>query len=381
MKLAKYFRDIKRSLSPYRPSIEVLVSKGNLLHNLHEFKKVYPHLAFAPVLKSNAYGHGLVETAEILDGESIAFFVLDSLYEAMVLRNNGIRSKILVVGYTQADNIKTSKLKNVSFTITSIEQLREIARLTNRLVCIHLKIDTGMHRQGLMPGDIAEAVKIIDDCKNIELEGVCSHFADADNPDDRFTQKQIELWRELATDLQSKLPSIKYVHISASAGTFYAETTPGNVARLGLSLYGIKASPKLQLNLRPALQIESVISSIKHLEPGEGVGYNLTYQTQTKSDIATVPMGYYEGIDRRLSNIGFYKINGVACPLVGRVSMNITSVDVTGAGHLKLGDRVIVISNNPQDQNSVENIALLAKTIPYEILVHIPQSLRRVIID
>jgi alanine racemase len=175
--------------------------------------------------------------------------------------------------------------------------------------------------------------------------------------------------------------SIRYVHISASAGTFYSSFTPGNVARLGLSLYGIKANPKADLDLKPAMQIESQISSVKEIGPSEGVGYNLTYRTPAQAKIATVPMGYYEGVDRRLSNLGFYSVGGVACPIVGRVSMNITSTDVSAVPNVKLGDPVVVLSANPVDANSVENIAKQIKTIPYEILVHIPQSLRRVIVE
>lgn len=374
-------REFKKSLSPYRPSIVVRISKNNLLHNLREFSGKYPHLSFAPVLKSNAYGHGLVEVAEILDKEKIAFFVLDSLYEAIVLRNRNIRSKILIIGYTQPENIRHARLHEVAFTITSIEQLRELAGFAGKPVRIHLKIDTGMHRQGLLPSQLDEAVSIIKANSKIVIEGICSHFADADGPDDAFTRRQIDVWTSVSQRLQMNFSSIKHIHISASAGTFYSSFTPGNVARLGLSLYGIKANPKSDLRLKPAMQIESLISSVKEIGPNEGIGYNLTYQTPATSRIATVPMGYYEGIDRRLSNLGFYKVAGVECPIVGRVSMNITSVDVTAVPQVKLGDRVVVLSADPTAANSVENIAKQIKTIPYEILVHIPQSLRREVVD
>lgn len=381
MKILKKIREFKKTLSPYRPSIEVLISRQSLLYNLNEFKRQYPSLKFAPVLKSNAYGHGLVEVAKILAKEEIAFLVLDSMYEAIVLRNEGLKSGILVVGYTQAENIKTSRLTGVAYTVTSIEQLRDITALIDSAVKIHLKIDTGMHRQGILPTQIAEAMSIIKANRLIILEGICSHFADADGPDDVFTKHQIELWKKISEDFQNNFPSVKYIHISASAGTFYSRFTPGNVARLGLSLYGIKANSRADLNLKPVMQIESLISSVKKIPAGEGVGYNLTFTTARDSLIATVPMGYFEGVDRRLSNAGHFKIKDRFCPIVGRISMNITSVNVTDMPDVALGEKVVVMSRNRDDLNSVENIARLAQTISYEILVHIPQSLRRITID
>ncbi|HYV33940.1 MAG TPA: alanine racemase C-terminal domain-containing protein, partial [Candidatus Limnocylindria bacterium] len=149
---------------------------------------------------------------------------------------------------------------------------------------------------------------------------------------------------------------------------------------LGLGLYGINTSPHQKLNLQPALEMRSAISSVKTIQPGEKVGYGITFEAQKPMKIATVPVGYNEGMDRRLSNKGFYKVGSTFCPLVGRVSMNMSSIDVTEIPGVKLEDEVVVISSVPTDKNSVESIAQICGCITHEILVHIPKDLRRVII-
>lgn len=364
----------------YKPLIEVQIFKDAILHNLHEFQKTYPNFKFAPVLKSNAYGHGLVPVAKILDQEDVAFLTVDSFYEALTLRQEGIKSKILVLGYATLEQINKSQLKDVSFTIIDLEQLHQVAEFLTRRVKFHLKIDTGMHRQGILPADLPEAIKLIKSNANVVLEGACSHFADADGADQSFTKQQVKIWNEIAEKLKQQFSGLKYLHLSNTAGAFYLPEIQANVARLGIGLYGFNASPYKQLDLQPALQIVSFVTSVKTIPPGEKVGYNITYQTQKETKVATVPVGYNEGLDLRLSNKGFVKIKNQFCPIVGRISMNMCSVDVSQVPDVKLEDEVIVISKNPADKNSIVNINKLCGTSIYEIPVHIPAHLRRIII-
>lgn len=380
MMLLKFLRKIRRHFLRYDPSIKIFISRTRLIENLKEYQKNYPKLQFAPVLKSNAYGHGLVEVAEILDKEQIAFLVVDSLPEATILRSNGIKSEILIIGHTKPENIRNHRLPKVSFTITSLEQLRGISTTISAKLNIHLKIDTGMHRQGILPEQINKSIEVIKSNKCLNLVGVCSHFAGADGIDEAFTKSQIKQWEEVVLLFQKEFSTIKYFHISATAGTFFSEQTSGNVARLGIGLYGINPSPLAKLNLNPVLQMQSVISSLRKVKTGEYVGYNITYKAKRDLTVATVSAGYFEGIDRRLSNYGVFKIDDTYCPIVGRVSMNITSIDVTAIPNVKFGDKVIIISDNANDRNSVENIAKITKTIPWEIFVHIPQHLRRIVV-
>ncbi|MFH1182771.1 MAG: alanine racemase [Candidatus Moraniibacteriota bacterium] len=161
MKIFSYLREIKKSYSNYQPLIEVFIYKKNLLYNLKTFQHKFPRHKIAPVLKSNAYGHGLVPIAKILDRQKIPFLVVDSLFEARMLRGEGIKSSILIIGYTRAKDINRNNLKNVFFTITTFEQLEEISQNQKKPQIFHLKIDTGMHRQGIYLSDSKYAIEKI----------------------------------------------------------------------------------------------------------------------------------------------------------------------------------------------------------------------------
>lgn len=380
VKLFKFLRKVKKSWSRYNPSVEVLISRKNLIGNLREYKKRFPKLAIAPVLKSNAYGHGLVQIASILDNENPAFFVVDSLYEAMILRNEKIKSRILVIGYSGSENINNCRLSDIAFTITSLEQLEQIAKSLRSRRDFHLKIDTGMHRQGILPSEINNAIEIIKNNELINLEGVCSHLASADNKNETFTKSQIGKWAKVASVFKQNFQDIKFFHALATAGIYYSGQTHDNAARLGIGLYGINTSPFLSLDLKPVLQMQSIVSSTKIIPAGEFIGYDNTYKTEKATKIATVPVGYFEGIDRGLSNRGFFKIGNSYCQIVGKVSMNTTSIDISSLPGVKLDDKVVIISNNSSDVNSIESIAKLVNATPYQVLVHIPQHLRRTII-
>jgi alanine racemase len=359
----RIFRKIRSYFLNYSPSVEVLLSKDNLISNLDFFRRKYPKARFAPVIKSNAYGHGLKQVAKILDGEEIPFFVVDSLYEARILRAEGIKTHILVIGYAHVSNIASNNLNDVSFAVVDMEQLREMADVVSKSTRIHLKIDTGMHRHGIMISEIGEAIQILKNNNLLRLDGVCSHFSDADGENEAFTESQISEWEKVVALFKLEFADIKFFHVSATAGLKYIDRISANVVRLGLGLYLHE----------PVLEMRTIITSLRKLGPGEFVGYNNTFET-------TVPVGYFEGVDRRLSNIGSMKVGDRDCPILGRVSMNITSIDVTNIPDIKLGDEVTVISNKTEDKNSAINMARLAGTIPWEILIHVPQHLRRTIV-
>ncbi len=376
-------RMMRRSFSEYSPSIEVLISKSAILHNLQAYRRTYPNAMIAPVLKSNAYGHGIVGVAEILDKEPIAFFMVDSLYEAALLRSEGMRSPIVVMGYVRSRNIASCNLSKVSFVLTDIEQIQEISRTLSAEKSFHLKIDTGMHRQGILPDQLAAAIAAINASPHMKIDGICSHFADSDNPDDSFLRKQSVLWESCVDICRKSFPSARFFHLSNTAAARYAHEETNNVIRLGRGLYGIDTSPdpSKKMDLRLVLRMRSWVSSLKTIPAGEKIGYGGTYETSKPTRVALIPVGYFEGIDRRLSNIGSVLIDVLECPIIGRVSMNMASIDVTAVQHIEVGDEVTVISDDPRHANSVVRMAQLADTIPHEILIHIPQHLRRSIVS
>ncbi len=400
--MKRLFTWFSRRRFPYEPLITVRISHSRLIHNLQEFIKIAPEGRVAPVLKSNAYGHGLIEIARILEDSRskiqdprslIPFFVVDSYFEALSLRSKGIRTPLLIIGYTRPEIIARARLSHVSFTITSLDTLKHIAgfqssSMTNwgsRKISIHLKIDTGMRRQGLLPAELPEVAHILDINPSIVLKGICSHFSDADNNDTSFAESQIHSWNTIAEKLQHEYTSIEYVHISNTDGHRFTKEARANVSRLGLGLYGLLdgSTFKPQLDLKPVMTMETIVSGVKKLMRDETTGYGNTFKAEKDLTIATIPVGYYEGIDRRLSNVGSVGVGSenLACPIIGRVSMNITTIDVSHvpSTEIQIGAKVTVISDEASDPNSIVSMANKCGTIAYEIAVHVPAHLRRII--
>jgi alanine racemase len=237
-----------------------------------------------------------------------------------------------------------------------------------------------MHRQGIMISELDEAIKIIKQNPILNLQGIASHLADADNSTSKSVKKQLKSWDQIKLRLNQEFTNITYTHISATAGVLHTKPdNTHNLARLGLGLYGISIIDNPKVNLRPALSMQTIISGVKSIKKGDFVGYNNTFIAPRDMLIATIPAGYAEGVDRRLSNVGQVEVNDILCPIIGRVSMNITTIDVSDVPQVKLGDTVNIISSDNNSPISVSNIAKTCNTIPYEILIHIPAHLRRVL--
>jgi len=380
--MRNFFRKLGRAKKNYEPMIEIRISAQNLKDNLAELRKVGEEKGVAPVLKSNAYGHGLITVAKILEDEPKPFFAVDSYFEATALRHENIKSPILIIGYTKNDTVAGNKLRSVAFAITSLAQLKDLSENLKRPATCHLKIDTGMNRQGVRPEELEDAVKLIKANSKIELQGIMSHFSSASNPDQTFIQSQIEKWNKAVRFIRNEFPNLMYWHISATGGHLFTDEIDANTSRAGIGLYGLSPSEILakRINLRPVLSAHSIITGIKKIKTGEYVGYDLLYKAKKDLTVATIPFGYFEGIDKRLTNKGFVRVGNTDCPIVGRVSMNITTIEVGSIKNLRLNSPVEIISPNSKDNNSIENIAKICGTSPYEILVHIPEHLKRVVI-
>jgi alanine racemase len=351
------------------------------LNNLALFRKLAPQNNVAPVLKSNAYGHGLREVAHILRGEkNLPFIVVDSFFEAVALRSFGIRDKILIIGYSRPETILGNRLRDIIFTISSVETLRGIED-TDSVISIHLKIDTGMRRQGILPAEESIAVDLLSKNPLIRLCGIMSHFSNTSDINSTSLESQINVWKKTVEYFKSQFSNIKYFHISATDGHWIDHDLDANCSRLGLGLYGL--GNMRGMALKPILEMKTLISGIKTLRRDETVGYDNTFKATRDMRIANIPAGYYEGIDRRLSNKGYIGVGDLntPCPIIGRVSMNITTIDISHMNEVSIGTPVTVISSDPTAKNSINSIAKLCGTIPYEIVVHIPTELKRVIVD
>ncbi len=350
------------------------ISSSALIYN-YRYLKNLGKLPVAPVLKSNAYGHGINLVAKFLDPLKVPFFCVDSLFEAYELQKLKIKTPVLIMGYVDPESLHVKELP-FSYAVFTKEMLSGIKKYQPR-AGIHLYADTGMHREGIAIEDLADFVREAQKL-NLRIEGLMSHLAMGDKPNNKDTKKQIAEFQRARTIMNRLGICPKYVHLSASAGMLKIKEVRNlsNVARSGLALYGI--DPSLKGNrLKPVLKFTSTVAQIKEISPGEKIGYDFTFTATKRMKIAIVPAGYNDGVDRRLSNTGFMLVKNKPCQILGRVSMNITIIDVTGIPGAKAGDEVVIFSNRNGDKNSLVNISRATGIIPYELLAHLPPTTKR----
>ena len=365
-----------KKAADYEHLIKISISKKRLLANLHNYQHKFPALQIAPVLKSNAYGHGLLTIAEILRGEIAPFWVIDTYFEALSLRRAGFNKPLLIIGFTPVKTICQNCLHDLHFTLTSEAQFFELIKKDSRAK-IHLKFNTGMNRQGLPANQAEKFIAPIKATEHLELVGLCSHLACADEAQHPQNEQQIKIWNCLAELFKNNFPSIKYFHLSATAGVLLSEKIQANVLRLGLGLYGLAENNPAQ---KPILKMSTKIADIKTIPADENVGYDADFKTTRETKIAVLPVGYYEALPRSLSNQAVVKIQNNFYPVLGKISMNIIVVDITNSDQIKIGDETIIISDNPTDPNNVNHLAQLAQTVPYEIVCKIPLNIKRLIV-
>lgn len=362
---------------------KVEIQRSALLSNYHYLASLSSKLFVAPVLKSNAYGHGIVEVAKILDSEEAPFFCLDSLYEAYELFKAHTKTPILIMGYTQPENFKVKQLP-FSFAVYDME-MAQVLNSYQWDAKIHIKVDSGMHRLGVPISELAGFLSTIKKLPNLKIEGLMSHLASSATGDPLY-QTQVKNFQLAFKIMHQEGFNPKWIHLSASTGFLNPQTRKElagfcNLVRSGLALYGI--SPyKTDPHLQPALKLTTKIAQIKKLSVGNQIGYDGTYTVKKDLTLAVLPIGYYDGVDRRLSNTGVVLVDGVECPIIGRVSMNITTVDVSKVPENKrqVSQEVVVFSNNPKDRNSIQNSAQSCQTIPYDLLVHLASTTKRVVV-
>ena len=363
----------------YYPINRITISKNDLISSYKYLSHLNKNIKIAPVLKSNAYGHGINTVAKILDELNPPFFCVDSLFEAYELFKEKIKSDILIMGYVRPENLRI-KILPFSYAIYDLD-LAEAINEYQPGAKIHIKVDTGMHRLGVPVKDLRDFVKKLKRFKYLNIEGLMSHLADPLNAN--TTGKQLTSFEDASAILDSEGFELKYKHIAASGGLLKIDKSRlskiSNLSRAGIALYGLSPLGK-NPQLKPALQFSSIIGQIKKLTKGDKVGYSGTFTSSKNMLLGILPAGYFDGVDRRLSNKGIVLVDGKQCPIIGRVSMNITTIDLTNVKNPKVGQEAIVYSSERKNLNSVENTAKLCETIPHEILIHLKSTIRREII-
>jgi alanine racemase len=367
---------LKLRKNTYSPLNQITISKKAIIDNYKHVQLLNPNIEIFPVLKSNAYGHGIDMIGDFIDELNSKYICVDSIFEAYELLKLNVKTPILILGYVDSSNLKRKKLP-FSYAVWDKTQIVEILKYQAQAK-LHLFIDTGMHREGVRSDELEFLLKEINGYQN-NFEGLMSHFASADSIDSNLTQQQLESF-EKAISLAKNLGfNFKYKHISASAGNLRSLNQEFNASRLGISLYGFDILDNNH-KLKPALTLTSTLVQIKRIKVGETIGYNGTFTADKDMIIGILPIGYNDGVDRRLSSKGYVKIHGKFCKIIGRISMNITSIDITDIENIKVGDQVVIYSAENNDLNSVNNVAKVCQTIPYEILVHLDTSINRILV-
>lgn len=354
--------------------IETKAIRSNYL----TFRKFLPkQVRIMGVVKSNAYGHNLTEFARELEKCGVDMLAVDSLVEALTLRKAGVKKEILVLGYTLPEMFSKAIGKKVHLTISSMEGLKIFLKSPSaEKISVHLKVDTGMHRQGFLLAEIDEVLKLVSTSK-VRVTGLYTHFASAKDPHDtKFTKCQIaefEVWNQALSRAGFSLIS----HAGATGGTLFFPESHFNMVHIGAGLYGFWTDSK-KLSLKPVLTWKTIISEIKEIPAGSSVGYDSTHTTKSKARIAVCPIGYWHGYPRALSNNSNVVVRGMRAKVLGRISMDMIVIDVTNILKAKTGDEVVLIGRSGKEEITATEIAERSRTSAYEILTRLNPLIKRI---
>ncbi len=361
------------------------ISRKAVQHNLKTFRSLIgSKTKLFAVVKSNAYGHGLVTFSKIADSLGVDGFCVDSVVEGARLREEGIEKPILVLGPTFKNLLKSAAENDITITISSPEALQEL-KASKFHPEFHLKIDTGMHRQGFYAKDLPAALKLMNDELKADCSGVYTHFASAKDINyPTFTDQQFSEFQKAVKILEKAGLKNLLRHVAATGGTLVNKKYHLDAVRIGIGLYGLWPSTELgiqmeKIKLEPVLSWRALISEVKEVEAGDFIGYDLTERLAKRSKIAVIPIGYWHGYPRSLSGVGEVLVNGQRARVLGRVSMDMIVVDVTGIA-IKRGDVATLIGRQKADEMSAYEVARRAGGASYyELLTRINPLVERVV--
>lgn len=344
-------------------------------------KEVGENVGVMAVVKANAYGFGAVGVAKIAQDQA-DYFGVSSFYEARELRNSGIKTPILILGYTPAENYEDMINFDVTATVKNLDVAKALvtaARRKEKIAKVWVKVDTGMHRLGLEPDQVLYFIKKLQDLPNLQIEGIFTHFADADG-DVEFSKVQLERFKEVVDELEAEGIQIPIKSAAASAGIFNLPESHFNMVRSGLAMFGLNRNSKsvFSTEMKRALTFKTEVVQTHELQVGETVGYGRAFKVSRPSRIATLAVGYGDGFRRAPNNWGEVLIKGHRAPLAGRVSMDQAAIDITDIPEdIRSGEEVVLIGKSGKEEITVEAVADKLQTSPYEVVVNLSSRVTR----
>ncbi|MEI8216822.1 MAG: alanine racemase [Eubacteriales bacterium] len=357
-----------------------------LSHNVKEIRKrVGEKVKIAAVVKANGYGHGCLEMSSELLSMGVDMICVSSINEAIEIRKEHKEAEVLVLGFIPLENLAKAINFDITHTVFSYNQglaLNDAARINDKKVKIHIKIDTGMNRTGFHP-DEQSVLKIMELSKldKLTIQGIYSHLATADEKDKSFAFAQFDLFNKFVRELEEKGLNIPIKHISNSAAVIDLPEMNLDMVRPGIILYGIYPSDevmKSEIFLKPVMTLKARVNFVKTLKEDGGISYGLTYRGKKGQRIATIPIGYADGYTRLLSNVGEVLIGGIKSKVVGTICMDQCMLDVSMIEGIEVGTEAILFGTNGKEEINVSEVAKRCGKIPYELLCSIGRRVPRV---
>lgn len=365
------------------------ISRESLKKNIQALFLIAGDAEVMPVIKANAYGHGLLQTARVLIEEGVNWLAVDSLREALDLRAAGYKEHILILGLLSREALKEAIENDISFVLFNMDQLTYIeGRKGERRARIHIPVETGLYREGFELEEFKEILDRVKTSASISLEGIQTHFANIeDATSDEYADQQLaEYGKYLEIMKEYNIGSIKR-HTAASAAAILYSKTTFDLIRPGIAIYGlwpssetkraaIKSAPELKL--LPALTWKTLIAQVKYVKAGERVGYGLTERLEQDSKIAVLPIGYYDGFDRvGMSSKAHVLVSGKRCKIIGRICMNMCMADVTNISGVKAGDEVVLLGKQKEEEITADEMAERMHSINYEVVARLGAHIER----
>ncbi len=343
---------------------------------------------FCAVVKANAYGHGVRQIVPLL--KNADWFAVNSLEEGLELREIGIQKPVLLLGHVPISRLHEAAEAELRLTVFNRETIAALSKIKTGCppVRIHLKIETGTGRQGIPPEQVPEYIREIQDADGVMLEGVSTHFANIeDTLNYDYSHRQLTTFRKALEDIQKLGENPSIIHTACTAAAVLFPETHFSMIRAGIGVYGLWPSRETFLSatmreksvpdLKPVLTWKTRVVQLKNLPEGSFVGYGCSYRTTRKTKVAVLPVGYADGYDRSLGNTAYVLVNEKRAPVIGRVCMNLTMVDVTDISEVALENEVVLLGRWDHEIISVETMAGWAQTINYEIITRISPFLER----
>lgn len=358
-----------------------------IAYNMDQMKKnLNPNTEIMAVIKADGYGHGAIQIAQMLEQIHYVWgYAVATLDEAIVLKNAGMKKPVLVLGCVFPDQYMEMLKHDIRMNIYTEEMAEAISQMAKRegmTAHMHIKLDTGMGRLGFdINEQSVDIITRISNMENVNMEGIFTHFAKADEKDKSFTEKQMKDFSWMQQKLKENNVSFRYEHCSNSAAIIDMCGTSLDLVRAGISTYGLYPSEEVNkeyVKLKPAMALKSHVAFVKEIEVGTPISYGGTFVADKRMTIATIPVGYADGYPRNLSNVGYVLIRGKKASIIGRICMDQFMVDVTDIEGVSFGDKVTLIGKDGNESISVEELGELSGRFNYEFICDLGKRIPRV---